>query len=177
MIHPAPAAGEHLVQRDPVDGLANLAAYLDELNQHTVRFSGAQVEVFPVLWFEVRIDNAVPQLRKSRGFGLNVLDEDRRDRARLGPAVVLGAVFYGLNNSSIKEASTTPAASPATTAQNTTPASPPAASPGVRDVTPRANSQPGTTTGVASSTPKPAPNPKSADPKAPPAPAPSGGTE
>jgi hypothetical protein len=82
----------------------------------------------------------------------------------VGIAVVLGAVFYGLNNSSIKEASTTPAASPATTAQNTTPA-------------PRANSQPGTTTGVASSTPKPAPNPKSADPKAPPAPAPSGGTE
>ena len=95
----------------------------------------------------------------------------------VGIAVVLGAVFYGLNNSSIKEAGTTPAANPATTAQNTTPASPPAASPGVRDVTPRANSQPGTTTGVASSTPKPAPNPKSADPKAPPAPAPSGGTE
>jgi hypothetical protein len=91
----------------------------------------------------------------------------------VGIAVVLGAVFYGLNNSSIKEASTTPA----TTAQNTAPASPPAAPPGVRDVTPRANSQPGTTTGVASSTPKPAPNPKSADPKAPPAPAPSGGTE
>jgi hypothetical protein len=91
----------------------------------------------------------------------------------VGIAVVLGAVFYGLNNSSIKEASTTPA----TTAQNTAPASPPAAPPGVRDVTPRANSQPGTTTGAASSTPKPAPNPKSADPKAPPAPAPSGGTE
>jgi len=88
-------------------------------------------------------------------------------------AVVLGAVFYGLNNSSIKEASTTPA----TTAQNTTPASPPAAPPGMRDVTPGANSQPGMTTGAASSTPKPAPNPKSADPKAPPAPAPSGGTE
>jgi hypothetical protein len=88
-------------------------------------------------------------------------------------AVVLGAVFYGLNNSSIKEASTTPAATPATTAQNTTPGSPPAAPPGMRDVNPRANSQPGTTTGAASSTP----NPKSADPKAPPAPAPSGKTE
>src|SRR3984885_1881818 len=44
----------------------------------------------------------------------------------VGIAVVLGAVFYGLNNSSIKEASTTPA----TTAQNTAPASPPAAPPG-----------------------------------------------
>jgi hypothetical protein len=95
----------------------------------------------------------------------------------VGIAVVLGAVFYGLNNSSIKEASTTPPANPATTAQNTTPASPPAASPGMRDVTPRANSQPGTTTGAAPSTPNPAPNPKPADPKAPPAPAPSGGTE
>ena len=88
-------------------------------------------------------------------------------------AVVLGAVFYGLNNSSIKEASTTPTAAPATTAQNAAPTSPP----GLRDVTPRANSQPGTTTGAASSTPNPAPNRKSADPKAPPAPAPSGGTE
>ena len=93
----------------------------------------------------------------------------------VGIAVVLGAVFYGLNNSSIKEASTTPAANPATTAQNTTTASPPAAPPGTHDVTPRANSQPGTTTGAASSTPNPAP--KVADPKARPAPAPSGGTE
>jgi hypothetical protein len=92
-------------------------------------------------------------------------------------AVVLGAVFYGLNNSSINEASTAP---PATTAQNA-PAKQPAAPPGMRDVTPRANSQPGTTTGAApSATPNAAPSmpsPKSADPKAPPAPAPSGGTE
>lgn len=88
----------------------------------------------------------------------------------VGIAVVLGAVFYGLNNSSIKEASTTPATNPAATAQNTKPASPPAAPP-------RANGQPGTTTGAASSTPNPAPNPKAMDPKAPPVPAPSGGTE
>jgi hypothetical protein len=94
----------------------------------------------------------------------------------VGIAVVLGAVFYGLNNSSIKEASTTPA-NPATTAQNTTPASPAAATSGMRDVTPGANNQPGVTTGAASSTPKPAPNPKAMDPKAPPAPAPTGGTE
>jgi hypothetical protein len=94
----------------------------------------------------------------------------------LAIAVVLGAVFYGLNNSSVKEASTTPA-TPATTAQNTTPGSPPAAPPGPRGVTPSANSQPGVTTGAASSTPNPAPNPKSADPKASPAPAPSGKTE
>ena len=89
----------------------------------------------------------------------------------LAIAVVLAAVFYGLNNSSVKEASTTPA----TTAQNTTPGSPPAAPPGPRGVTPSANSQPGVTTGAASSTPNP--SRKSADPKAPPAPAPSGKTE
>jgi hypothetical protein len=93
----------------------------------------------------------------------------------LGVALVLGAVFYGLNNSSIKEASTTPTAAPAATAQNAAPTSPP----GVRDGTSR--SEPGVTTGAASSNPKPV-NPnsmtrRSSDPKAPPAPAPSGGTE
>jgi hypothetical protein len=85
----------------------------------------------------------------------------------VGIALILSAVFYGLNNSSINEASTAP---PATTAQNTGPTSPPAAPPGMRDVTPRANSAPGTTTGAS-------PNPKSADPGNPPTPAPSGGTE
>jgi hypothetical protein len=86
----------------------------------------------------------------------------------VGIAVILGAVFYGLNNSSINQASTTPIA---TTAQNT---SPPAAPPGMRDVTPRNNSDPGMTTGAASSNPSssnPKPlTPRSADPKAPPAP-------
>jgi hypothetical protein len=91
----------------------------------------------------------------------------------VGIAVVLGAVFYGLNNSSIKEATTAP---PATTAQNSGPTSPPAAPPGMRDVTPRANTQPGMTTGANPADPKPL-SPRSADPKAPPAPAPSGGTE
>ena len=47
-------------------------------------------------------------------------------------AVVLGAVFYGLNNTSINQAGTAP---PAQTAQ-TQPANP-AAPPGMRDVTPR----------------------------------------
>ena len=66
-------------------------------------------------------------------------------------AVVLGAVFYGLNNSSINQAGTTP---PAQTAQ-TQSASPPAAPPGMRDVTPRNNSEPGTTTGAATNRPTP----------------------
>lgn len=84
-------------------------------------------------------------------------------------AVVLGAVFYGLNNSNVNQAGTEP---PARTAQ-TQPANPPAAPPGMRDVTPRTNSEPGMTTGAApprSTTPPPAPANsdlnKSADPPA-----------
>lgn len=65
-------------------------------------------------------------------------------------AVVLGAVFYGLNNTSVHEASTAP---PAQTAQ-TQPANP-AAPPGMRDVTPRYNTEPGMTTGAATNRPTP----------------------
>ncbi|GKQ50401.1 hypothetical protein [Bradyrhizobium sp. Ce-3] len=64
-------------------------------------------------------------------------------------AVVLGALFYGLNNTSVHEASTTP---PAQTAQ-TQPANPAAPPSGMRDVTPKPNSQPGTTTGAAPAQP------------------------
>ncbi|MEA2920877.1 MAG: hypothetical protein QOF07_840 [Bradyrhizobium sp.] len=67
-------------------------------------------------------------------------------------ALVLGAVFYGLNNTSINHAGTS------STAQNTTQSSAPAAPPGMRDVTPRPNTSPGTTTGSAPSNP-PASNP------------------
>jgi hypothetical protein len=74
-------------------------------------------------------------------------------------AVVLGAVFYGLNNSTINQAGTSPVTS---TAQNTQ-SSPPAAPSGMRDVTPRTNSEPGMTTGAAP-----------AQPQTPPASAPSG---
>jgi hypothetical protein len=70
-------------------------------------------------------------------------------------ALVLGAVFYGLNNTSTNnQASNAP---PAQTAQ-TQPANP-AAPPGMRDVTPRNNTQPGVTTGAAPNkpaTPEPA---------------------
>jgi hypothetical protein len=68
-------------------------------------------------------------------------------------AVVLGAVFYGLNNSSMNPAGTgSTATAPATqnTAQTTTPAPPP----GMRDVTPRNNTEPGMTTGAASARPQ-----------------------
>ncbi|MBR0939138.1 hypothetical protein [Bradyrhizobium jicamae] len=63
-------------------------------------------------------------------------------------AVVLGALFYGLNNTSVHEASTTP---PAKTAQ--TQPNPAGAPPGMRDVTPKSNTQPGVTTGAAPAQP------------------------
>jgi len=62
-------------------------------------------------------------------------------------AVVLGAVFYGLNHSSINPAGTS------STAQNTQTALP-TAPPGMRDVTPRANTEPGVTTGAAPANPQ-----------------------
>ena len=63
-------------------------------------------------------------------------------------AVVLGALFYGLNNTSVNQASTDQGAR---TAQ-TQPANP-AAPPGMRDVTPKTNNSPGTTTGAAPARP------------------------
>jgi hypothetical protein len=70
--------------------------------------------------------------------------------------LILGAVFYGLNNSSMEHAGTTP------TAQNTARTAPPAAPPGMRDVTPRANTDQGVTTGAAPA--RPAPPPAAAPP-------------
>jgi hypothetical protein len=61
-------------------------------------------------------------------------------------ALVLGAVFYGLNNTSIN-----PAGTGQTTAQTQTTA--PAAPSGMRDVTPRRNTEPGMTTGAAPARP------------------------
>ena len=64
-------------------------------------------------------------------------------------AVVLGALFYGLNNTSVNQATTTPSNQ---TAQ-TQPANPAGAPPGMRDVTPKPNTEPGTTTGAAPAQP------------------------
>jgi hypothetical protein len=73
-------------------------------------------------------------------------------------AVVLGAVFYGLNNTTVNQAGTTPPASTAQNTQNTERTSPPT---GMRDVTPRPNTDPGATTGAAPARPQapPAANP------------------
>jgi hypothetical protein len=76
-------------------------------------------------------------------------------------AVVLGAVFYGLNNTTINQAGTTPPEKTAQTQTQTNPAAPP----GMRDVTPKSNNQPGMTTGAAPARPEqPAPaSPPAAD--------------
>lgn len=80
----------------------------------------------------------------------------------LGIALVLGLVFYGLNNSSTNQQNAATAPAPAT--QNSAANSPPAAPPGMRDVTPRApNTEPGTTTGAAPANPQ-APSPASTKP-------------
>src|SRR4051795_13128584 len=77
-------------------------------------------------------------------------------------ALVLGAVFYGLNNTSMNPAGTgSTATAPATqsTAQN----NPAAPAPAVRDVTPRSNTEPGMTTGAAPAQPaQPVQPPKNA---------------
>jgi hypothetical protein len=76
----------------------------------------------------------------------------------LAIALVLGAVFYGLNSTSVVNHTGT-----SSTAQ-TSQSSPPAAPPGMRDVTPRANTGPGVTTGAGTAqpaqpqTPAPAPS-------------------
>jgi hypothetical protein len=63
-------------------------------------------------------------------------------------AVVLGALFYGLNNTSINQAGTEP-----TTTEKTAQTTNPAAPPGMRDVTPKANKDSGMTTGAAPAKP------------------------
>jgi hypothetical protein len=66
-------------------------------------------------------------------------------------ALVLGAVFYGLNNTSTTNQASNP---PASQTAQTQPANP-GAPPGMRDVTPRTNTAPGVTTGAAPSRPAP----------------------
>jgi hypothetical protein len=104
----------------------------------------------------IRLDNKLqpdPQLAEGPASG------GRIAIFAVGIAVVLAAVFYGLNSSSVHEAGTAPVAS---TAQNNT--QPPPAPPGMRDVTPHANTAPGVTTGsTANRQPQPSPNPSDAN--------------
>jgi hypothetical protein len=68
-------------------------------------------------------------------------------------AVVLGAVFYGLNNTSVNSTGTNTAQTPPAN-QSTAQTSAPTVPPGVRDVTPRNNAAPGVTTGAAPAQPQ-----------------------
>jgi len=91
-----------------------------------------------------RLDNELqpdPELSEGSASGAKVA------MFAIAIALVLGAVFYGLNNTSVQNAGTTPA-------QNTAQSSRPAAPPGMRDVTPRPNTEPGTTTGAAPARPQ-----------------------
>ena len=98
-----------------------------------------------------RLDNelqADPELAEGPASGAKIA------MFALALALVLGAVFYGLNNSSVHKAGTS------STAQNApAPSSPPATPPGMRDVTPRTNANPGVTTGAAPAQPAPPPAP------------------
>lgn len=76
-------------------------------------------------------------------------------------AVVLGALFYGLNHSSVNQAGT----EPGTTTAQTQPATP-AGSPAMRDVTPQPNSAAGTTTGAAPARPAQPATPQTDNPGA-----------
>ena len=86
--------------------------------------------------------------------------------AAIAIAVLLGAVFYGLNNSTMHQNGTSSTAqkAPPATAQNTAPA-PPQAAP---SPTPGGNTKPGTTTGAA---PSQTPPPPASNPPGNPAPA------
>jgi hypothetical protein len=74
----------------------------------------------------------------------------------IGIAIILGAVFYGLNNTSThQQASTVPTQANSQKSAQTSPAPPPG--------TPQPNSQPGTTTGAAPANPQ-SPSPASTAP-------------
>jgi hypothetical protein len=97
-----------------------------------------------------RLDNELqpdPELTEAPASGSRVA------MLAVAVAVLLGAVFYGLNNAPIHQAGTSSTAQ-SSTAQNTAPETPLVAPPGMRDVTPRTNMQPGITTGAAPANPK-----------------------
>lgn len=96
---------------------------------------------------QARLDNelpADPELAEGSASGAKIA------MFAVAIALVMGALFYGLNNTSVNQAGTTP---PSQTAQ-TNPATP-SAPPGMRDVTPRTNTESGMTTGAAPSRPTP----------------------
>jgi hypothetical protein len=106
---------------------------------------------------QARLNNLDNELQADPGLGEGSPSGAKVAMFAVAIAVVLGALFYGLNNTTVNQAGTTP---PNQTAQ-TQPANP-ATPPGMRDVTPRTNNQPGTTTGAAPNRPS-APTESSTD--------------
>ncbi|MEH2498732.1 hypothetical protein V1294_005211 [Bradyrhizobium sp. AZCC 1678] len=107
---------------------------------------------------QARLNNLDNELQADPGLGEGPPSGAKVAMFAVAIAVVLGALFYGLNNTTVNQAGTSPENR---TAQQTQPANP-AAPPGMRDVTPRSNADPGTTTGAATNRPTP-PSPPSTD--------------
>src|SRR3954447_19543474 len=104
---------------------------------------------------QARLNSLDNELRAAPGLAEGPASGAKIAMFAVAIALVMGALFYGLNNTSVNQAGTSP---PNQTAQ-TQPANP-AAPPGMRDVTPKPNGAPGTTTGAAPARPaNPAPPP------------------
>ena len=99
---------------------------------------------------QARLNNLDNELQADPELGEGPASGGKVAMFAIAIAVVLGAVFYGLNNTTINQAGTTPPEKTAQT-QSTNPAAPP----GMRDVTPKSNNQPGMTTGAAPANPPP----------------------
>ena len=103
---------------------------------------------------QARLNNLDNELQADPGLGEGSPSGAKVAMFAVAIAVVLGALFYGLNNTTVNQAGT----SPTNQTAQTQPANP-AAPPGMRDVTPRTNNQPGTTTGAAPARPSPPASP------------------
>ncbi len=98
---------------------------------------------------QARLNNLDNELQADPKLGEGPASGGKVAMFAIAIAVVLGAVFYGLNNTTINQAGTTPPEKTAQTSAN------PAAPPGMRDVTPKSTNQPGMTTGAAPAKPPP----------------------
>ena len=136
------------IPNDPIRSNAADDPYLNPNDPYRTRRAEDELRNAARLDNEVQMD---PELAEGRAGG------GRIAIFAVGIAVVLGAVFFGLNHS------TTNPAGPST-AQNTS-SSPPAAPAGMRDVTPRGNNMaPGQTTGAAPAQPQMPPSAAPAGP-------------
>ncbi len=103
----------------------------------------------PVIRRQARLDN---ELQVDPELAEGPASNGRIAAYAVAAALILGAMFYGLNNTSMNPAGTGQTATgPAN--QSTAQTSPIQAPAGMRDVTPRNNTEPGTTVGAAPARP------------------------